>query len=66
MKMCHSSGVFSGRSAAGVEFSRYSFERLKLLLHRASVLCVVIDRFDIEIFSAFEQTHCTLVACDSE
>ena len=28
------------------------------------VVVVVFDHFDIALFSALEQTHCTLVACD--
>ena len=30
------------------------------------VVVVVVDRFYIALFSALEQTHCALVACDFE
>ena len=63
--MCHSSVVFLGSGRGGIQ---------SLLIGAINVaaaqgidtFCVVVDRFDIAIFSAFEQTHCTLGACDSE
>ena len=30
------------------------------------VVVVFVDRFSIALFSALEQTHCALAACDSE
>ena len=29
------------------------------------MMVIIIDRFDIALLSALEQTHCGLVACDS-
>ena len=29
-------------------------------------LLLIVDRFYIALFSVFEQTHCALVACNSE
>ena len=40
---------------------------VKMYIHRTRSVVVVVHRFDITaLVSAVEQTHCTLVVCDSQ
>ena len=44
----------------------FKVRTLLLLVPLIQYYYYIIDRFDLALFSTVEQTHCTLVVCDSE